>query len=265
VGGPLRPEQWTAWVASIVTIQLLMAMLSLLIKMLLLVTGFEANGTEMFESFALLTCTPMGAFIVLGFDRVVRGFCTNRCCSFVRHSIRFIVGLGLMLGGVYYLVFAFGGIAEYTVSHLDTAWWDLTCVVLTMISSFYIAMEILRMGNGYETGAHEDSSTQAKTNILKDVAQNDVASDESPPQPIAIVSLKWALQHVDESDEGEAAQNDRQSVDLRPQHITTDGDMTTRHRMMSVLRGLGLFWKEFALWLLERQFVTFVTSALREV
>ena len=258
MGGALPAAQWTACVASVVTIQLLSAMLSLLIKMLLLVTGFEANGTEMFESFALLTCAPTAGLVLMGIDRAIRAGCTNRCCSFLRHVVRFVVGLGLMLGSVYYLVFLFGGISTYTLSHLDTAWWDLTCVLLSMTASFYIAIELMRLATGYKANAKQTPSRNEQDQALADVVQAGLESEhEEKQENRAVITLTWALQAVDEEDEREAEAKARKPVDLRPQHVVErqGSDSTSSRRCLAAFRGCGLFWVELGLWILERQYV----------
>ena len=224
VGGSLHGSDWTSWVSSLVMLQIICTLASLLVKLVLLVTRFETNPSEMFGTLALLAGVPIVALVLQGFNRccsTTRLLGKVKCLSSLRSYLFRLVGLFLVLGGPYAVAFRFGD-AQLDVHNLQPEMWNIACVFLGTLVTIATTVELLMMSNSphkevakfqlisrYKSRVdHSSSSPDEGDNALEDVVAAETPTDHEddtslcmpslqnvpiPPRPVHYISLQWQL------------------------------------------------------------------------
>eukprot|EP00750_Incisomonas_marina_P007227 INCI14781.5.p1 GENE.INCI14781.5~~INCI14781.5.p1 ORF type:complete len:2228 (+),score=293.23 INCI14781.5:208-6891(+) len=224
VGGSLSGADWTSWVSSLVMLQIVCTLASLLVKLVLLVTRFETNASEMFITLAALASAPMLGLTLQGINRCAR---TTHACgqikvlSWLRTLFFRLIGLGLVAGGPYAVVFRFGE-AKLNILSLKPELWNIACVFMGALVAAVATVELLLMSNSSykETAkfqmldrykparvlaaATTTNQSDAREALLRDVAAGDADLEESTPtlllddvpqpsRPVHYISLVWKL------------------------------------------------------------------------
>lgn len=226
VGGSLSGADWTSWVSSLVMLQIVCTLATLLVKLVLLVTRFETNASEMFITLAALASAPMLGLTLQGINRCAK---TTHACgriktlSWLRTSFFRLIGLGLVAGGPYAVVFRFGE-AKLNILSLEPELWNIACVFMGALVAAVATVELLLMSNSpyKETAKFQMidrykparvSTAAVTTNqsddtreaaLLRDVAAGDADLEESTPtlllddvpqpsRPVHYISLVWQL------------------------------------------------------------------------